>query len=118
MNGKEKTLKKEQQFNIINFENKEDPSIKLDYKEKLKAENKSNRSVVPFNIISNKPIIGKEKEYQLLDSKEAIIPETKIVREFDIVSNKYVENHEDRANSDYQKFKQTCEGKYWKTHNF
>jgi hypothetical protein len=39
-------------------------------------------------------------------------------REFDILSNRYLKDHEKRTEQDYQLVKDECQIKYWRTHNY
>lgn len=49
---------------------------------------------MPQNIISQQTRKGFEKDVEKIDQHLVVIPETKIVRDFDVVSNKYNEDDE------------------------
>lgn len=56
----------------------------------------------PFNILNHQAWKGKEQEVKKLDEFTVVVPETKIVRDFDIVTNNYLNEHESKFNSDKQ----------------
>jgi hypothetical protein len=48
---------------------------------------KSQWSCMPYNIITQTVLKNREEECRKMDEHNVIIPETKIVRDFDIVTN-------------------------------
>jgi len=55
--------------------------------------------------VNQHPIKGKEEDCRKLDEHNVIIPETKIVRDFDIVTNNYYKDHDTKAKKDFEEFK-------------
>lgn len=51
---------------------------------------------------------GKEEECKKLDEHHVVIPETKIIRDFDIVTNHYYKNHDKKMLKEYQDFRNKC----------
>lgn len=63
---------------------------------------RSQKSGYPFNIVNMAAFKGKEEECKKLDEHVVVIPEYKVVREMDIISNNYYKDHELR-------FKKECD---------
>jgi hypothetical protein len=63
---------------------------------------RSQKSGYPFNLVNHQAWKGKEEECRKLDEHNVVVPEMKIVREFDVVSNHYYKNHQER-------FKKECD---------
>jgi len=86
--NKERQLKHENPYDLVTFQSKIDPSVNMACTDELRECNlRSQLSGYPFNIVTHSPLKGKEAEVRKLDEHNVIIPETKIVREFDIVNN-------------------------------
>jgi len=54
-------------------------------------------------------------EVQKIDEHNVIIPETKVVRDFDIISSRYWNNHEDKVQKEFNDFKNSSIDKLSKT---
>ena len=124
--NKDRALRYEQTYNVINFENKlaglED---RADYpKEKPWYFRPDRDSLVDYNIVTNyslqdhyfdapdkrpecKPFVVKTKPNYRKDMKD-----------YDIVSNKYKEHHDAKIIADEQIGRGDAAKKYWKTHEF
>jgi len=57
--------------------------------------------------VNQHPIKGKEEDCRRLDEHNVIIPETKIVRDFDIVTNNYYKEHDIKSKKDFEDFRNT-----------
>jgi len=55
----------------------------------------TNKSGYPYNLVNMHAFKGKEEEVRKIDEVNIVVPETKIVREFDIVSNNQYKNNEE-----------------------
>ena len=125
--NKDRALRYEQTFNVVNLENKLKgleglpgyPQEQSQLKKKFLAESKA-----PYNIISNLDLA--DHHYlppEERPAKPAEAPRTYKInaveyRDFDIISNKYLQSHEDKQRDDIQRFKQEAAEKYWRTHDY
>jgi hypothetical protein len=124
----DKSLRYEQTFNIINLKDK--LNVFKDHNDYPKMkERKSNlidHSKTDFNILSNKKLT--EHHFERPD-KRPIKPSTSPIikkekkqawsfKDYDIISNQYLENNESKKKVDEIAFKLESANKYWKTHNF
>jgi len=119
-------LRYEQTFNVINFEDKlkgleDHPEYPKEKAWKFKAKLDTN---VGYNIISNLPFQQhfytapdqRPVEKKIVEKQREIT--TTGLRDYNIITNRYLELHEDKTKTD--KMIEKCElaEKYWKTHNY
>eukprot|EP01138_Halocafeteria_seosinensis_P010260 gb/GECG01010478.1/.p1 GENE.gb/GECG01010478.1/~~gb/GECG01010478.1/.p1 ORF type:complete len:440 (+),score=75.14 gb/GECG01010478.1/:1-1320(+) len=125
--GKDRQLKFEQRFDILNNKPKyleEEDSRTKTPTEKSKAKPQSSSSCRPlarnYDILSNQPI----KDYRGSSRGSEDGPSAKPAssaqrsRSFDIISNKYAQNHEEKEKEELEKEKQLAEEKWWQAHDF
>lgn len=124
--NKDRALRYEQTYNVINFENKlrglED---RPDYpKEKPWYFRPERDSDVDYNIITNyslkdhyfdKPEKRPECQPFVVKRKENL---RKNMKDYDIISNKYLEHHDQKVVTDEKVLRAEAAKKYWKTHSF
>jgi len=67
--------------------------------EPAKRNTLTNLSGYPFNLVNMQALKGKEEEVRKIDEVNIVQPEYKIVREFDILSNKQYQNNEEYQRS-------------------
>lgn len=58
---------------------------------------------MPYNIITQTVLKNREEECRKMDEHNVIIPETKIVRDFDIVTNNQYKDHISKFSNDKKK---------------
>jgi len=84
----ERALKNESEYDVVNFLSKRDKTRNMSCIEPPKmCDLKSQLSGVPYNILNQSAYPGREDDCRKIDEHIVVIPETKIVREFDIVTN-------------------------------
>lgn len=126
----DKSLRYEQTFDIINLKDKlkmfkdhpDYPKERQDFGNKIVKD----MSKIDYNILSNLKL--KEHHYEKPEkrpSKQSTTPKVKpkmkqawAFKDFDIITNKYVDNHQLKATTEEQAFKLESASKYWKTHEF
>lgn len=127
--NKDRALRYEQTFDIINLDTKLKgleglPGYPEEHAPNYKNRNLGNNSKTPYNIIS---CLDFADHHYLPPEKRPPRPEEKprkykinIVehRDFNIVSNKYLQNHDEKARTDLNFYKQQAAEEYWKTHDY
>ncbi|GMH81409.1 hypothetical protein TrST_g1959 [Triparma strigata] len=134
-NAKDKQLCFEQKFNIINHQSHlpkqyEDANMKTRMQEEVKRRAPDSR--VKYNIISH---MGKEEHYRAkmlpkegeeftlkrdmnITLENGLKPKSHQTREFDVLTNKYIENNTFREVEDLEVQRDELAKKYWKTHDY
>lgn len=126
--NKDRALRYEQTYNVVNLENK---LIGLEGKPGYPVEKPPNydkhdvcSTSVPYNLLSNKDF--KEHHY-LPPDKRPDPPEQKAAvhtisaveyRDYDIITGRYIRNHEEKVGEDQKAYKAEAAEKYWKTHDY
>jgi len=96
----EKKTKNEAFYNILNFNHKLNPKQNASMIMPPKRTTKTNKSAYTFNIVNMQALKGKEEEVRKMDEVNIVVPQNKIVRDFDIVSNHYCQNNEEIQRND------------------
>ena len=127
--NKDRALRYEQTFDIINLDNKLKgleglPGYPEEKPPNYKNRNLGNNSKTPYNIIScldfaDHHYLPPEQRPPRLEEK----PRTYKInvaehRDFNIISNKYLQDHEEKAKIDLDSYKQHAAEQYWKTHDY
>jgi len=124
--NKDRALRYEQTYNVLNFENKlAGLEARPDYpKEKPWYFRPERDSLVDYNIVSNHSVKdhhfdAPEKRPDAAEYKEKINPNmNKNFKDYNIVSNKYLELHDQKLAADEEILKAEAALGYWKTHDF
>lgn len=125
--NKDRSLRYEQTYNILNFDNKlrglEDRS---DYpKEKPWYFRPGKDTAVDYNIISN--IAMKEHHFAAPDKRPGEDPperqrgknvKTFGIRDYNIVSNRYLQHHNEKVETNDEIQRAEAAKRYWETHNY
>ncbi|OMJ67128.1 hypothetical protein SteCoe_35794 [Stentor coeruleus] len=127
--NKDRSLRYEQTFDIINLDDKLKgleglPGYPVEKPPNYKSRNLGNNSKTPYNIIScldfidhhylppeHRPPrpIEKPKTYKINIVEH---------RDFNIISNKYIQGHEEKAKKDLESYKLQAAEEYWKAHDY
>ena len=127
--NKDKALRYEQTFDIINLDNKLKgleglPGYPEERPPNYKNRNLGNNSKTPYNIIS---CLDFADHHFLPPEQRPPRPEEQprkykinIVehRDFNIISNKYLQEHQGKAKKDLDSYKLEAAEEYWKTHDY
>ena len=124
--NKDRALRYEQTYNVLNFENKlAGLENRPDYpKEKPWYFRPERDSLVDYNIVSNISLKdhhfdAPEKRPDVEEYKEKIPKNMrKNFRDYNIISNTYLEHHDQKLLADEQILKAEAAQRYWKTHTF
>ena len=120
-------MRYEQTFNVINFENKlKGLEDRPDYpKEKPWYFRGRGETNAEYNILSNIPL---QEHHYAAPEKRPPPPEHKKekvkkmtttgLRDYNIVTGRYLELHEDKLKADQEIQRAEAAYKYWQTHNF
>jgi hypothetical protein len=120
--GKDKQLRVSQRFNIINHRSVVDD----DPLPPPKAVSQTYRSRVGYNIISNEPFSDHHFDAPKLRPpaetgdapKAGKIEHASMARDYDIISGKYLEDHESKTAVDQDVALKRAAGKWWETRDF
>jgi hypothetical protein len=127
--NKDRALRYEQTFDIVNLDDKLKgleglPGYPIEKPPNYKNRNLGNNSKTPYNIIScldfadhhylppdQRPPrpVEKPKTYKINIADK---------RDFNIISNKYFQDHETKSKLDLESFKQQAAESFWKTHEY
>lgn len=127
--NKDRALRYEQTFDVINLENKLKgleglPGYPEEKQPDYKRRTLGNNTKADYNIISGLDYID---HHFLPPDQRPPRPEVKPqtykisaveYRDFDIVSNRYLQNHEDKARLDKEVYKQEAAELYWQSHEY
>lgn len=125
----DKSLRYEQTFDIITLKDKLNVFTNHPDYPKGKSERSKtliDHSKIDYNILSNKKILehhfDKPENRPVKPSTSPIIKKQKkqawSFKDYDIISNQYIENNTDKKKVDELAFKFESANRYWKTHNF
>lgn len=125
--NKDRQLRVEQTYDILNFENKlKGLESHPDYpKDKPWYFRPGKDTKVDYNIVSN--INMQEHHFDAPEKRPPPDPaakqtgvkvQAKIAREFDLVSNRYVVNHEEKTQLNDDIYRAEAAQKFWKTREF
>jgi hypothetical protein len=129
-NNYDKTLRYEQTFDIINLKDKlkvfkNHPLYPVE-KESIGNKKLKDMSKIEYNILSNTNLtrhhFDKPENRPNKPSTSPVIKPLKkqvwTFKDYDIISNKYLAEHNEKAKINEQALKLEAANKYWKTHNF
>lgn len=127
--NQDRALRYEQTFNVINLENKLRgleglPNYPIEKLPNYKDRKLGNTTNTDYNIIS---CLDLADHHYLPPEKRPIKPEPKPrtfklntveYRDYNIITNRYFEDHEKKAKVDAESYRQEAAREYWKTHDF
>jgi hypothetical protein len=124
--NKDRALRYEQTYNVLNFENKlAGLENRPDYpKEKPWYFRPERDSLVGYNIITNHSL--KDHYFDAPEKRPEVTEQQEVVKQkpltdfkdYNIITNRYLEFHDDKVAADEQILRAEAAKKYWKTHDF
>jgi hypothetical protein len=127
--NKDRALRYEQTFDIINLEDKLKgleglPGYPEEHPPNYKNRNLGNNSKTPYNIIScldfadHHYLPPEQRPPRPLEKPRTYKINVVEHRDFNIISNRYLKEHESKAIKDLDSYKQQAAEEYWKTHDY
>lgn len=127
--NKDRSLRYEQTFDIVNLEDKLKgleglPGYPEERPPNYKNRNLGNNSKIPYNIIScldfadHHYLPPEQRPLRPLEKPRTYKVNIVEHRDFNIISNKYLADHENKAKTDLESYKQQAAEEYWKTHDY
>lgn len=127
--NKDRALRYEQTFDVINFDDKLKGLEDKEGYPKPKSQNKNvvggTKTFTEYNILSNLPF---QEHHYLPPEQRPPLPKEKPkknvkvtttgLRDYNIITNRYLELHDEKIDVDKEIERLNAAKKYWKTHNF